>query len=119
MQNSWKYFIYNRTQNLNRAGANEDQPSPSKKRKTINIERHVYPPLPPSSEDNESLTRNKKLLIDEIAKPKPNVQILKDLMFRTYEKRTEWIRSECPPLSTILKEYPLLKKSSFVSFLYV
>ena len=118
MQNSWKYFIYNRTQNLNRPGSssmNEDQPSPSKRRKFTNQEKHAYPPLPPLSEDQESFARNQKLLMNEIGKPKANVQILKNLMFRTYERRTEWIRSECPTLTTILEEYPLLKKSSFVS----
>ena len=92
-----------------------DGANPAKKRKTIlNIQKHKYPVIPPCADDEVSVGRNLKKLKEEVEKPKGNTQVLKELMARTLNTRTEWIRGECPPLSKIFEEYPLLKKATYV-----
>ena len=84
MQNSWKWFIYTRTQNVNR---NHDKPTPSdeknpKRMKVSNTCKHSYPPIPDDANDTEANERNLHLLNEECKKAKPRHEVLKQLIAR-------------------------------------
>lgn len=79
---------------------------------------HQYPEPLVNAEDEVSHQRNLKLLTDEMEKPRPRYDVLKDLMRRTYSGRWDaFINSGEPSsLSEYFQMYPLLKKSTFVSY---
>lgn len=62
-----------------------------------------------------------QLLKQEMAKPKPRVEVLKELMARTFSSRREWIldTTSVRSVKDITAEFPLLKKSIYVSDLIV
>lgn len=78
---------------------------------------HLYPPL--HGEDDVSYGRNIELLKAEIGKPKPRTDVLKDLMGRTFPNRWDNFvnRSEPATLLQYLSEFPLLKKTTYVSII--
>ena len=118
-----KWFIYNRTQNVNKNTAKDTSGTSGPPRKRIKIERndqHYYPlEIPETANDGESNERNKSLLKDELTKAKPNSETLKELMARTYPMRRRYIMdvAEPPTVTEILSDYPLLKKSTYVSII--
>jgi len=69
LQSSWKWFIYNRTQNINRKSSDDTSP-PRKKKKLATAARHQYPPVPNSADDETSSQVNIELLQKEWDKPK-------------------------------------------------
>ena len=81
-------------------------------------DKHHYPvEIPECADDEESNSRNLSLLKDEVAKSKPSVLSLKELMKRTFtQRRILLTRAETPMLvKEILADYPPLTKSTFVS----
>jgi len=79
-QNSWKWFIYTRTQNINYPHHDIDGEPPRKVLKQEN-EKHSYPEIPPPNvEDDTSNLRNLELLEQELAKIEPSHDILMSLM---------------------------------------
>ena len=91
-------------------------PLPPKKK--TKLDKHHYPiEIPECADDEESNARNLSLLEDEMAKSKPSMVALKDLMKRTFTQRRILITRADPPMlvQDILVDYPPLKKSSFVS----
>ena len=114
LQYSWKWFVYNRAQNVNKIAKHDkstDGPSPSKRLKLSGNDQHFYPvSIPATTEDDESRQHNHSRLNDEIAKAKPSADVLKELMTRTYPDRRVWITKTSPPpsLSEIMSDYPHL-----------
>ena len=76
-----------------------------------------YPAIPKDAEDNESHARNLDALKDEATKSKPRHDVLKALMARTFPKRREWVLSGAVSVNNITSEWPMLKKSNYVSIL--
>ena len=62
-QNSWKWFIYTRTQNVNSKSTSSD--GPSTKSKFSDPSKHAHPFIPDRADDNESVKRNFALLKEE------------------------------------------------------
>lgn len=121
LQHSWTDFIYTRCQNVNRktkqfvADHKNDMPKPSKKQK-FDPEKHGYPPLCQDVEDETSLKRNISLLQQELAKAKPNFDSVASLMSRTFQNRRQWILDNTENVVEIVKIYPFLSKSAYVSY---
>ena len=116
-QNSWKWFIYYRTQNTNKPSHSEPA---MKVAKTDVKMRHYYPDIP-HCEDETSNQRNLELLKEENTKPKPSQEVMKALMGRTFSKRrSDILNLKYPNSLAILAEFPALKRSTYVSvFVYV
>lgn len=67
-------------------------------------------------DDNVSIERNLNLLKQEAMKVKPSNQILKSLMARTCAvRRSAILNGDYASVMDILEEYPMLKRSSYVS----
>ena len=117
LQHSWKWFIYTRTQNVNKGARSHLGPS-KKKRKVESIDRHAFPKIAKDAEDEISYERHMKRLEEEMDKPRPSTSVLKDLMARTTKHRSFWIRdtTDTPTLQEVFSKAPLLKKSAYVSF---
>ena len=113
LQNSWR-FIYTRTQNVNRPRPESNSEQPRKKVKEEPKRKHCYPMIPANAEDETSNSRNLELIKDEIAKPDPSHKSLKLLMSRTFPMRRPSIL-EAESVKNVLEEYPLLKRSAYVS----
>lgn len=86
-QNSWKWFLYNRTQNVNRPPSESDHEPAKKAPKLKDKNRHLYPSIPDSADDNESNQQNKELLLTEFKKENPSNRNIKNLMTRTFAIR--------------------------------
>lgn len=116
VQHSWKWFIYYRCQNVNRTSHQEGG---SRERVKLNEHTHAHLCPPANAEDEVSYGRNLELLKSEMDKAKPRVDVLKDLMKRTFPNRWEAYvsQNEPPSLLEYLSLYPLLKKASYVSAL--
>ena len=116
LQHSWKYFIYYRCQNVNRKSKSICDSSPSTKRLKLDKQpAHSCPQMVP--DDEIAFGRNLEILSAEVIKSKPRTDVLKDMMKRTFPNRWDLYlnRSHPPTLSGYLSEYPLLKKTSYVS----
>ena len=76
---------------------------------------HLWPPI---HAEDVSFGRNIKLLNVEVGKPKARVEVLKDLMHRTFSNRWDAYVNNNEPSTLLeyLSRYPLLKKAAFVSF---
>lgn len=112
-QNSWKWFIYTRTQNVNWPRSESDSEVPRKKVKEKSKGKHCYPVVPTNAEDETSNSRNLTLIKDELAKPDPchdSLKLLMSCMFPIY-----WPSIlESDSVTKVLEEYPLLKRSTYV-----
>ena len=113
-QSSWKWFIYTRSQNVNRK---TDDGPPRKKSKLESVKKHDYPTLPPpSANDEESDDRNMRRLLEEWGKNVQVTETIKDLFVRThYLRRALILGSEYSSASGILQEFPMLKRCMYVS----
>lgn len=84
-------------------------------RKRVKLNEHTRAHLcpPANAEDEVTYGRNRDLLKSEMDKAKPRVDVLKDLMKRTFPNRWEAYvsQNEPPSLLEYLSLYPLLKKS--------
>ena len=97
-----------------RPGQLKDDAPQQKKSKTTS-EKHYYPSIPDSSEDEESSKRNLALLKAECLKPKPCHETIKTLLIRTHPvRRAELLSSPDISLSSLIQDYPFLKKCSYV-----
>ena len=113
-QNSWKWFLYTRTRNVNRPVSESDGEQPRKKVKEESKRKHCYPAIPADAEDETSNSRNLELIKNELAKPDPSHESMKLLMSRTFPiRRASILKSES--VKNMLEEYPLLKRSAYVS----
>jgi len=119
LQGAWKWFIYNRYQNINRKSSDEsDETQPRKKRKVDSTLKHEYPTImiPEDADDDVSNKSNAKNLEEEWAKQKPDPQKLKVLFFRTHnQRRADVLSMKDSSTRSIFLKYPMLKKCSFVS----
>ena len=101
---------------MNRASRQEGGP-----RKRVKLSDHscVHSVPPTHAEDEVSYGRNLELLKSEMGKTKPGVDVLKDMMRRTFPNRWEaYVNGNEPPtLLEYLSQYPLLKKATYVCFL--
>ena len=73
--------------------------------------------IPPTNADDEvSYGRNLELLKGEMSKTKPRVDVLKDMMRRTFPNRWEAYINDHNPSTLLeyLSQYPLLKKATYV-----
>ena len=113
-QSSWKWFIYTRSQNVNRK---TDDGPPRKKSKLESVKKHDYPTLPPpSANDEESDDRNMRRLLEEWGRNVQVTETIKDLFVRThYLRRALILGSEYSSASGILQEFPMLKRCMYVS----
>lgn len=112
---SWKWFIYNRTQNVNRPTCNNEEAQPRKKRKVDSALKHNYPAIPESADDEISNATNKRLLEEEWAKSRgQDSQKLKTLWMRTHKmRRAEILSSEDSSAFSIFQKCPMLKRCSY------
>lgn len=60
-------------------------------------------------EDEHTFEENVKEMNQETEKRNPKTSRLKPLMDATYSGRRHWIKSEMPPVSTIMERFPALK----------
>ncbi len=117
MQHSWKWFLYYRTQNINRQTSHS---GPAKKKKRVEPSAaHMFPRPPASADDTVSNVRNLKLLTEEMERSKPRSDVLQHLMRRTYAFRWDSFSEKGDPatLSEYIELYPLLKRSFYVSII--
>lgn len=116
-QYSWQQFLYTKCQNINRKPSTSSSNTPTKRLK-VEEDKHLYPSVLTDMDDEIAHERNRKLLKEEIAKPKLRFDIAQELMRRTFGKRRRWILDgENLKTTMIVEEYPLLPKPLFVSFL--
>ena len=116
-QYSWQQFLYTKCQNINRKPSTSSSNTPTKRLK-VEEDKHLYPSVLTDMDDEIAHERNRKLLKEEIAKPKLRFDIAQELMRRTFGKRRRWILDgENLKTTMIVEEYPLLRKPLFVSFL--
>ena len=114
-QSSWKWFIYTRAQNVNRK-TTEDDEHPKKRSTLDSVQKHYYPPIPPYANDEISDDRNMRLLKEEWGKTKQVTESIKELFIRTHAVRRSLILgSEHSSVCNILQEFPMLKRSMYVS----
>ena len=117
-QNSWKHFLYTRSQNVNRNKIiNCDKSeAPCLKRMKMEPSKHVYAAFEPSDDSDEvSNKRNLELLI-KMLKPKPKSEVVLHLIQRTFVFRRKWIMDGARP-QNVVTDYPHLKKCCYVSVL--
>ena len=117
LQHSWKWFIYYRCKNVNKVpkGHSQEGCSPKKRPKIIDRAVHCNPPA--NADDEVSYERNLEQLKTEQLKTRARVDVLKDLMKRTFANRFGVLLEGGHPLTATdyLKEFPLLKKATYVS----
>ena len=115
IQDSWKWFLYTQTQNVNKKLSDESESPPKKKIKVESLVRHRYPEIPLSADDNVSMERNLLLLKEESLKSKPSHESVKTLMARTHAVcRAALLESQYPSVSSFIQEYPILKRCTYV-----
>lgn len=125
IQHSWKWYLYNRCQNVNRPVCKEEVENGSGgSRKLLKLDtrnKHAYPCIPLFADDDASLGKHLDMLASEIAKPpsKQDPIILKELMKRTFSKRRNWVLRDLDEgeesVKQIIAKYPLLSKAAYVS----
>ena len=110
-------FLYT-CQNQNRGvGTSTDSDSEPRKKSKEATKRHLYPIIPVNSDDQESTQRHLKKLKLEMEKVKPSMEIVKELMARTFAVRREWLlQTDTLSVAQIIDEYPAIKKTVIVSF---
>ena len=114
LQSAWKWFLYNRCQNVNKK--KPDGSPPKKKLKLEDTSKHVYPSIPALADDETSNSRNIELLKEECKKSGWKKESMKELMARTYAtRRVAILNNEYPTTSMIIDNYPILKRCTYVS----
>lgn len=106
--------MYNRCQNVNRDKDKKAEKPPSKRQKFEPV-KHMYAAVGPvESEDDVAMERNIGRLKSEIAKPKPNSDVMKELICRTFSARTAVVLTGVTS-DQMLSDYPHLRKENYVS----
>ena len=115
MQYSWQEYIYVRCQNCNRVppGSSKDDTPAPKRSKAAAMNNHSYPSLVGEPEEETAHARNCSLLKTELRKARPDRESIFNLMERTFIRR-QWILSNLLNMSSVIEEYPFLKKISYV-----
>lgn len=116
-QTSWKWFIYTRSQNVNRKPSDDDDAGPSKKKSKLDsLQKHDYPPIPPYANDEISNERNMHLLKEERGRTKQVTESIKELFIRTHAvQRSLILSAEYTSACSVLQKFPMLKRSMYVS----
>ena len=65
-------------------------------------------------EDRVSLERHTKVLLDEIKKRRPNLQVVEDLMSKTFSMRRNDILENSYYFTSLFAKYPFLKDPEVV-----
>lgn len=122
LQYFWQNYIYTKCQNINRnPGKGQDANEPRPKRARCSVEatkvHHPYPELSENMEDDISHERALQQINKELQNAKPNHEILKDLMTRTFRRRRSSILGDPKPVEEICLKYPLLQKPNYVNLL--
>ncbi len=89
----------------------------SAKRPKMAIEskaHHNYPTVEGSEEDDIAHERNLAQLKKSLKNSKPNHEVLRELMSRTFIRRRTYIIDEKKPVQEICSDYPLLRKPNYV-----
>ena len=124
MQHSWKWYLYNRCQNVNRPLCKEEVESCGGSRKSLKLDsrnKHAYPCVPDHADDDASFGKHLDMLASEMAKlaSRQNPEYLKELMKRTFSKRPVWVLQDMEDgeglVKQIITKYPLLTKAAYVS----
>ena len=118
---SWKIKIRDRLKHMRRPakreiGDKENLPveKPSKRRKTAPSRLdETTEPLEP--EDEQRFRDDVKEMEQQTARKKRKLAHLKPLMDSTFSGRRHWIKTEMPPVDTIIKKFPALKIPRLVS----
>jgi hypothetical protein len=121
-QESWKQYLVIKCQNLNRCDKKsdrDDSPVPSAKRPKLSPLKHPYSSFSTEIEDDTSHERNLTLLKKEAAQVKPRMDVLKDLMKRTYGRRRKLILDGYDSVQHVCSEYSPLKKAFIVSICHI
>jgi len=109
-QGAWKWFSYNRCQNINQKSSDEsDETWPRKRRKVDSTSKHEYPTImiPEDDDDDVSNKSNVKNLKEEWAKQKPIPQKFKVLFIRTHnQRRADVLSMKDSSTRSIFLKYP-------------
>ena len=106
--------MYTRSHNINKK--KPDASPPKKKLKLEDTRKHEYPSIPASADDETSKRRNIELLKEECKKSNLCKESIKGLMARTYAtRRLAILNSEYSTTSVIMKDFPILKRCTYVS----
>lgn len=93
---------------------------PKKKIKSEVKNKHNYPVIPSTVDDDVSNERNLNLLKQEAMKAKPSNQTIKSLMPRTCAvRRSAILNGDYSCVLDIVEDYPVLKRTSYVSQIYL
>lgn len=112
LQGSWKIKLRDRLKHMRRPAKgqshdkeNEPVERPPKRQKTgpTRLDETTEEP-----EDEQSFSENVKAMKQETAKKKPKISHLKPLMDSTFSGRRHWVKTEMPPVTTIMEEFPAL-----------
>ena len=124
LQHSWKWYLYNRCQNVNREVTTQESEDGGARRKSIKLtskNKHAYPCIPDNADDEASFGKHLDMLTSELAKPahRQSSSHLQELMRRTFAMRRQWILEDHDdadgPVRQIITKYPLLTKATYVS----
>ena len=77
--------------------------------------KHPYCSFSTEIEDDTTHDRNLTLLKKEVMQVKVRLDVLKDLMKRTYGRRRKWIMDGYDSVKHVCSEYSPLKKAPIVS----
>lgn len=122
LQNRFKEFRRDRKVvkvegGVTNTASKENQP-PKQPRKPSSVKQCaaslVQPPAITSGEDEHSFARFNGMLKAEAKKAKPNREIVRKLMERTYSQRRIHILSTPMPLTQLLSQYPFLGRDDEV-----
>ena len=81
---------------------------PKTKRQKSEPQKHFYPSIGSTEEDEQSFERNQTLLWCEMESKKPNPEGVKSLIVRTFAERRKKIRSCGQMVAKLCEEYPFL-----------
>lgn len=92
---------------------------PVKKAPKLDNAKRYYLIIPICADDEVSIRRNLELLKEETMKLKPSHQVIKTLMQRTFnERRSSILGTEYENVQTIMEDFPMLKRSTYVRHRY-
>ena len=122
---SWKIKIRDRLKHMRRPAKREisnkeNMPveNPSKRRKTGSSRLdETTEPLEP--DDEQRFRDDVKKMEQQTAKKKTKIAHLKPLMDSTFSGRRHWIKTEMPPVYTIIEKFPALKIPRLVSIEHI
>lgn len=92
-------------------GEKENSPPSKRRRGSIRLDETT---VELDQEDVQTFEENVKEMKRETEKRNPKTSRLKPLMDATYSGRRHWVKSEMPPVSTIMERFPALNIPTLV-----